>query len=56
MLVCIDCIVSRLVLAERELCSAFLSFCEWVCSFALHSAAEADLPNIVSVTRLFYLH
>lgn len=43
MLVCIDCIVSRLVLAE-ELCSAFLSFCEWVCSFALHST-EADTPQ-----------
>lgn len=44
MLVCIDCIVSRLVLAEGERCSAFLSFWEWVCSFALHST-EADTPQ-----------
>lgn len=30
MLVCINCIVSRLVLADEETCSPFLSFCEWI--------------------------
>lgn len=30
MLVCIDCTGSRLLLADEERCSAFLSFCEWI--------------------------
>lgn len=30
MLICIDSVVSRLVQTDEEICSAFLSFCEWI--------------------------
>lgn len=58
MFICIDYLVSRLVLADEAVCSAFLSFCEWIGKALLicSSLHWSRYSSIYSVARLFYLH